>query len=53
LLGEVLGTNALDLVVGGLDVLVRQQQDLHLLAALDVQDAAALLIEQEGGDAHG
>jgi hypothetical protein len=53
LLCAVLGTDALDLIVGGLDVLVRQQQDLDVLAALDVQDGAALLVEQKGGGAHG
>ncbi|EXJ14961.1 hypothetical protein D779_2016 [Imhoffiella purpurea] len=52
LLGGVLGTNALDLIVGRLHVLVRQQQDLDLLAVLDVEDGAALLVEQEGRDAH-
>jgi hypothetical protein len=52
-LGGVLSADALDSVVRCLEILIRQQQDLNALALLDLQDAPALFVEQEGGDADG
>jgi hypothetical protein len=50
---EVLRADALDSVVGRFQVLIRQEDDLHALPLLDVEDAAPFLVEQEGGDVDG
>jgi hypothetical protein len=50
-LAEVLGANALDAVIGGFEILVGQDNELHILPFLDRLDGASLFVQQEGGHA--
>ena len=50
--GDLILANAGHLVVGGLQVLVRDDVEAHVVALLETGDGAALLVEQVGGNIH-